>query len=91
MGKLPIIHGYILERYIIGLIETNGLLNMNIPKENIIRKDEIYNINENNVTKKENINNNFPILIKQNKEGAYYDFVIIIKIKDEEIYYGILI
>ena len=40
--------------------------------------------------KKENINNNFPILIKQNKEGAYYDFVIIIKIKDEEMY-GILI
>ena len=34
MGKLPIIHGYILERYIIGLIETNELLNMNIPKEN---------------------------------------------------------
>ena len=44
----------------------------------------------NNVEKKENINNNYPILIKQNKEGAYYDFVIIIKIKDEEIY-GILI
>ena len=63
---------------------------MNIPKENIIRKDEIYNINENNVTKKENINNNFPILIKQNKEGAYYDFAIIIKTKNEEIY-GILI
>ena len=63
---------------------------MNIPKENIIRKDEIYNINENNVIKKENINNNFPILIKQNKEGAYYDFAIIIKTKDEEIY-GILI
>ena len=90
MGKLQIIHGYILERYIIGLIEANELLKMNIPKENIIRKDEIYNINENNVEKKENINSNFPILIKQNKEGAYYDFVIIIKVKDEEIY-GILI
>ena len=34
IGKLPIIHSYILERYIIGLIETNELLNMNIPKEN---------------------------------------------------------
>ena len=34
IGKLPIIHSYILERFIIGLIETNELLNMNIPKEN---------------------------------------------------------
>ena len=62
---------------------------MYIPKENIIRIDEIYNINENNIEKKENIKDNYPILIKQNKEGAYYDFVIIIE-KEKEIY-GILI
>ena len=90
LEKLNKLEGCILERLIIGFFETNKLLkDMYIPKENIIRIDEIYNINENNIEKKENIKDNYPILIKQNKEGAYYDFVIIIE-KEKEIY-GILI
>ena len=75
---MAILKGCILERFIIGLIETNKLLkDMYIPEENIIRIDEIYNINENDLETKENIKDNYPILIKQKKEGAYYDFKIL--------------
>ena len=90
LNNLAIIKGCILERFIIGLIETNKLLkDMYIPEDNIIRIDEIYNINENDLETKENIKDNYPILIKQNKEGAYYDFALIIKNKEE--IYGLLI
>ena len=59
--------GCLLERLIIGLFETNKLLNnSNIIQQNISRIDEIYN--ENNIEKKENIKDNYPIFIKQNKE-----------------------
>ena len=90
LRKLPKLEECLFERLIILSIETNSFLkNMFIPNENIIKVEEIYNINENNIDKKENIIDNCPILIKQNKEGAYYDFALIIE-KDKKIY-GILI
>ena len=90
LRKLSKLEECIFERLIILSIETNSFLkNMFIPNENIIKVEEIYNINENNIDKKENIIDNCPILIKQNKEGAYYDFTLIIE-KDKKIY-GILI
>ena len=90
LRKLSKLEECIFERLIILSIETNSFLkNMFIPNENIIKVEEIYNINENNIDKKENIIDNCPILIKQNKEGAYYDFALIIE-KDKKIY-GILI
>ena len=90
LRKLSKLEECIFERLIILSIETNSFLkNMFIPNENIIKVEEIYNINENNIDKKENIIDNSPILIKQNKEGAYYDFALIIE-KDKKIY-GILI
>ena len=90
LGKLSILQDYIFERYIIGLIEINKLFDdMIIPKENIIKVEEIYNLEENNIKKKENIKDNYPILIKQNKQGPYYDCALIIK-KKQDIY-GILI
>ena len=80
LEKLNKLEGCILERLIIGFFETNKFLkDMYIPKENIIRIDEIYNINENNIEKKENIKDNYPILIKKNKKSAYYFFLIIIE------------
>ncbi len=90
LRKLSKLEECIFERLIILSIETNSFLkNMFIPNENIIKVEEIYNINENNIDKIENIIDNSPILIKQNKEGAYYDFALIIE-KDKKIY-GILI
>ncbi len=55
--------GGILERFTIGLIETNKLLkDMYIPEENIIIIDEIYKWKK--LETKENIKDNYPILIK---------------------------
>ena len=56
---------------------------MYIPEENTIKIDEIYKWKD--LETKENIKDNYPILIKQKKEGSYYDFELIIKNK-EEIY-----
>ena len=84
LGRPSIIQGYLIERYIISMFENNIMItDFEIPKENIITVEEIYNINSNNISIP--ISNTYPILIKQSKEGIHYDFAIILE-KNKEIY-----
>ena len=86
LKKHRIIQGYLIERYIISMFENNIMFeDFNIPNENIITVEEIYNINSNNIQTNKQISNSCPILIKQRKEGIHYDFAIILE-KNKEIY-----
>jgi hypothetical protein len=85
-----VVHGFVEERLIIVLFESNQLINdFVIPEKNVLNIDKICEINENNINMNLEIINNDPILIKQIKEGAYFDFGIILE-KNNEIF-GLLI
>ena len=82
------IYGHVIEGLIIGLFEVNKLINdLEFPKENIIEVDSIFNIEKEEKIK--NILDNYPILIKQRKQGQDYDFGIVLRKNDFN--YGILI
>jgi len=82
------IYGHVIEGLIIGLFEVNKLINgLEFHKENIIEVDSIFNIEKEEKIK--NILDNYPILIKQRKQGQDYDFGIVLKKND--LNYGILI
>ena len=84
------VQGYLLERYVISMFEFNKIIvDLEIPSENIIKIEEICKINEDNVQVNNLINNSKPILIKQSKEGAYYDFAIILE--KNNLLYALLI
>ena len=88
--RMFVVHGLIEERLIIGLFESNQLIDdFNIPEENVLNIDKICEINEYNVNMKPGIKDNFPILIKQIKEGADFDFTMILE-KNKDIF-GLLI
>ena len=85
-----VVHGFVEERLIIVLFESNQLINdFEIPEKNVLNIDKLCEINENNINMNFEIINNYPILIKQIKEGAYFDFGIILE-KNNEIF-GLLI
>ena len=82
------IYGHVIEGLIIGLFEVKQLINdLEFPKENIIEVDTIFNIEKEEKIK--NILDDYPILIKQRKQGPDYDFAIVLKKND--LNYGILI
>jgi hypothetical protein len=82
------IYGHVIEELIIGLFEVNKLINdLEFPKENIIEVDSIFNIQKEEKIK--NILDDYPILIKQRKQGQDYDFGIVLRKND--LNYGILI